>query len=360
MSTPIPPESGDDCNCSEWNCISPSNAINRTKNNKAEILYINDFVANTAYSQKICGEADIIVVERNLFGDTLTMIQYWKGRNKTVLAIFDDGYHIMHPQNISYGFWMDGELKRQNDAGQIEVHKLVPHPMTQFKWGLKMVKGVQVPSQKLADDWSSISKTYYVHNYLEADRYQNVEPMHKRDEKVIGWCGSLSHHSSFTDSGVLDALRRIARKRSDVFFLISGDQRLYEMLETKKKMFQPFVPREQWTSLVKSLDIGLAPLSGEFDKCRSWIKALEYMALKIPWIGTDYPTYTDIKEFGFMVNNGMYNWENAINEVLDHYPDYKKLADNQAYEFAMEQTSDKNIEKVTLRLYEKLINEPYP
>jgi hypothetical protein len=350
-------------NCSRWNCIIPTNSINRTKNHTAEALYVQEFIENTDNAKRLCLEADIIIVERNFFGDTLTMLQYWKVRGKTILAIWDDAYDIMHPENPSYDFWTNGKIKIQNEKGELETIDIYPRPLEQMKWGLRLTKGLQVPSANLAKDWSKYTTTYYVHNFLPLEEYLNVTPLHPHpeDEIWIGWCGSLSHYSSFTDSGILDAMRKIGKRYpTKVKFLISGEKRVYDMLETKNKIFQPFVPANQWQSLVKSLDIGLAPLSGEYDKRRSWIKALEYMALKIPWIASDYPTYSELRDYGFMVENRYVNWEHALDEMVTNYPVYKKLADNEAYEFAVSQSSDNNIEKVTLKLYEKLINEPYP
>lgn len=350
-------------NCSEWNCIIPAKAINRTGKHTSNTLFINEFVQNSEQSQKLCQEADVIVVERNFFGDTLTMMQFWKVRNKSIVAIFDDAYDIMHSQNPSYNFWTHGELKYKDENGVEGTAYMKPKPIEQFKWALNMVKGIQVPSVYLAKDWSKYNKTYYVHNFLDIDKYMNVKPLYPKsddNEIVIGWCGSMSHYASFADSGVLQGLRKVCRKNDNVKVIISGDQRLFEMLEVKNKMYQPFVPAEQWTPLLKSLDIGLCPLAGEYDKRRSWIKALEWMALKVPFIATKYPTYDELHDFGLMTDNGYNDWADAIEEMIGNYKKYKELAEGPSYEFALEQSSDKNIEKVTLALYEKLIEEPYP
>jgi len=351
-------------NCSEWNCIIPAKAINKTGKHTANTIHINDFVKNTEESQKLCADADIIMVERNYFGDTLTIMQFWKVRDKAVGAIFDDAYDIMHPQNVSYNFWTHGEIKAKDPEGKEVLVYMKPKPIVQFKWGLQMVKGIQVPSVNLAKDWSKYNKTYYVHNFLDIDKYLNVEPLfpHPKDEIVIGWCGSMSHYASFNDSGVLQGLRRVARKYPQVKVLISGDRRLFELLDIRndRKMFSPFVPKEQWCPLLKTLDIGLAPLAGEYDKRRSWIKALEYMALKVPWIATNYPTYDELHDYGLMTENGYKNWTDALEEMIENYPKYKEIAETTGYEFALQQSSDNNIEKVTLALYEELIEKPYP
>lgn len=345
-------------NCSRWNCEIPHKAINKTGEHTSTMLHINEFVKNTEEAQKACIEADIIIVERNYFGDCLTMMQFWKVRGKTVMAIFDDAYDIMHQHNPSYNFWNFGEVHGKDGEGKDVTMHMNPLPLEQFKWALRIVKGIQVPSVNLARDWSKYGTTYHVHNYLEMDDYLNVEPLIPHEGIVIGWCGSMSHFSSFSDSGVADALRKISKRHPDVKFLIGGDKRVFDLLEVNNKVYQEYVPASKWTSLLKTIDIGLAPLSGEYDKRRSWIKGLEYMALKIPWVGTNYLTYSELSKYATMTENGYKNWETALEDSLEHHKENKEKAETEGFDFACSQSSDKNIKK-TISLYKDIIKTPY-
>jgi glycosyltransferase involved in cell wall biosynthesis len=352
-------------NCSRWNCWIPAEAINRTEEHKASYFHISKFIQNDEEIQRICQASDIIVIERNFFGDTLTMMQYWKVRGKTIVAIFDDAYQIMHPENVSYRFWTYGEMNVQDEKGNKKIVNMNPPPLEQFKWGLRIAKATQVVSKALADDWRPYSNTFVVNNYLPIEKYMNVEPLFPHDEKniVIGWCGSMSHVSSFTDSGIMPALRKVCKRYPNVTVMLTGDKRNYDNLEVpvSQKKYQDFVPPEQWEKLVKSLDIGLAPLSGEYDKRRSWVKVLEYMALKIPWIASDYPTYSALKEgdYGVLVKNDQWEWEKKLSHMVENYSTYKQKAEDEGYRFALKQSSDNNIRN-TLAIYQKLIDSPYP
>lgn len=349
-------------NCSKWNCLIPAKYINKLEGHTANTIHINDWVKNDENSQKLSSEADIIVVERNYFGDTLTIIQYWKVRGKTIIGIFDDAYHIMHPMNPSYRFWNYGEIRGRDREGNEKVVNMNPTPIEQFKWGLKLLKGIQVPSVNLAKDWLTHTDTYFVHNFLDWDKYENIEPMypHGDDEIIIGWHGSLSHYSSFVESGVLDALRKIGKKYPHVKVLLGGDKRNFDNLEVKNKVFQPYVPEDQFTSLIKSFDIGLAPLSGEYDKRRSWIKVLEYMALQVPWVATDYITYDELKPYGIVTENGYTNWVAALSNAIENIAELKEKAKKEPFEFAKSQSSEIGVRKVTLPLYQQLIDGDYP
>ena len=349
-------------NCSEWNILNPTRAINKTGNHKADAFYIGDFVTNAEPVQKACNEADIIIVERNLFGDTLTMMQYWKVRNKVVASIFDDAYHIIHPQNISHNFWMEGEIKQiiKNEKGEDvqQIAYMRPTPLTQLAWGLRMVKGAIMPSYMLANDWKDHATTYQTHNYLEIEKYLHIKPLFPHDDIIIGWCGSLSHYASFMDSGVLPALVKTVRNHNNVRIMITGDKRVYDRINVPadKKIFSNFVPAEQWTSLVKTLDIGLAPLAGEYDRRRSWIKVLEYMALQVPWVATNYETYSELTQYGRMTENGGQNWEEALEEMVENIEQKREFAKAEPYQFALEMTSDKNVDK-NLAIYQSIIDD---
>ena len=390
-------------NCSRWDCFYPAEAVNRTKVHRANIMHVNQFSKNTPEVQEMCKRSDMLIIERNLFGDVLTQMVYWRVRNKTILIIFDDGYDRMTEDNPAYDFWYRNKIKvipdnvanrvlsqlnsqkknngLWNNIPMTDRNKMIasassifdgkiemgPQPrvsdipfMGQFKWGLGMAKGIQVPSQRLADDWSKYNKTYYIPNYLDMKQYLDVEPLIKHDDIFIGWCGSLTHLPSFVKSGAAEAVKNILTKYKNVRLLIGGDKKVYDAIDIPedRKVFQKYVPHDKWTSLLKSVDIGLAPLATVYDRRRSWVKAIEYMALKTPWIASDFPPYKRLHEYGTIVKNSVASWENGIMRIIDNLQDYRDKAAGNAYTFALSQSTDKNILS-TIELYQKIIDTPY-
>jgi glycosyltransferase involved in cell wall biosynthesis len=390
-------------NCSKWNCFYPASAVNRTGVHQATIIHVDQFIKNTPEVQNICQSADIIIVERNFFGDCLTILQYWKVRNKTIITIFDDGYDVMLKDNPAYDFWHLNHVKvrpdtithriikemneqkqnnglwnnadmqiRDNLIGSVSslLSPIVPDVenvatseipfLTQFKWGIQIGKGIQVPSKQLAKDWEKYNKTYYVRNYLDINKYMNVAPLHPHDNIVIGWCGSLSHRSSFTNSGIVSALKIVVNKHKNVSLLIGGDKYIFDLLDVPndRKFFQPYVPENQWAQLLRSIDIGLAPLCTIYDKRRSWIKVLEYMALQMPWVASNFPAYEELKQYGTITENGSENWENTLSNMIENFDKEKQRATGDGYKFALSQSTDNNILK-TIELYKSIIGQPY-
>ena len=350
-------------NCSFHNCINPSVAINKTGVHTSKCIHVNDFIKNTPEVQQLCKDADIIMVERNLFSDTLTMMMYWKVRGKAIGVIFDDAYRKLNKDNPAYSFWEFGEIKHQDISGEVSTIKINPPPKVQLEWGVHMSKGLQTVSQALCDDWAEWNDTYLINNHLAMDRYRNVtQPLfpHSKDEIWIGWTGSLSHRYSFEWSGIMMAYRKICRKYPNVKILITGDKKIYDELDisNKKKMFCAFVPSEQYPALIKSLDICTIPLAGEYDKRRSQIKPLECLALRVPFIASNYPNYNHLAEYGKFTENGKENWEDAISEVIDNIALYREKAEDVGFKFALTQDIDLHVQE-RIDLYQKLIEKPY-
>ena len=349
-------------NCSLYNVIYPAKYINEKYPgiHSADTFHISQLSQWTPEAVESCQKADLVIIERNLFGDALIREMQLFLQNKPVALIWDDSYENICVENASYGFWHDSLVQHPDEKGQIQNIKIFPHNVTQLRRGARLAKAYMGPSRLLAEDWSKYTNAYRIYNYLDLERYpENAEPLLPFKGITIGWCGSLSHVSSFTDSGIIPALTYVARKYDNVRILCGGDKRIFDKLNLPdtKKIFQPYVPDEQWASLQKSIDIGLAPLTSTFDRRRSPIKVLEYMLLKVPWIATNFETYEELGEYGTLVENGIENWKKALCDAVENIDKYRELANGKAYEYALTQTYDKNIDKL-LAVYRDIINSP--
>lgn len=348
-------------NCSEWRCAVPARAVNRTTRHSAALLSLKDFALNTPQARAACEPADVIAVQRNLYGPVLSAILHWKARDKVVIADFDDAYDLTPATNPSYPFWFKGTVVQADGAAQT----IDPIPLTQFKWGLRLAHAATVPSKRLADDWQAYTPVHYLPNYIDLEKYQDILP-ERHDGVWIGWGGSVSHLQSFTGSGILAALKRVCRARPQVKVLIHGsDQRIFDQLPLppQQKLLHPWVPYAEWPRQLAKFDIGLAPLYGAYDERRSWIKVLEYMVMKIPWIASDGPAYADLRPYGWLVKNTPSAWERVLLDVIDHLDDYRAEAAHEPYLFGISQAVDANVDKIMAvyaAIREQAVNAPAP
>ena len=345
-------------NSSEWRCAVPARAINRTGVLSARLLSKHEFVRNTPKAQEACSAADIIIVERSLYGPMLSAIQHWKVHDKVIIADFDDAYQLITADNLSYPFWVENKSRRVDENGQEIEIIMDPPALTQFKWGLRLVHAATVPSKRLADDWQEFTQMLYLANYIDLQKYQDVTS-HSHNGIVIGWGGSVSHYKSFTQSGVIPALQSVCRTYPNIKVMICGsDQRIIDALQLPEQniIHKPWVPYSQWPNYLAEYDIGLAPLSGTYDDRRSWIKVLEYMVMKIPWIATDSPAYSDLRPYGWLVKNTPGAWERVLFDMVNHLEDYKAEATEGPYLFGIAQNIDENIDEV-ISIYTGVINQ---
>jgi len=335
-------------NSSEWRCAVPARAINRSGVHTARLLSKIEFVKNTSKVQDACQNADVIVIERALYGPMLSAIQHWKAQDKIVIGDFDDAYHLITPDNSSYPFWVENRVKRENEKGEEVWEKIDPPALTQFKWGLRLVHAATVPSKRLADDWKDYTEMIYLPNYIDLQNYQHA-PRVPHEGIIIGWGGSVSHLPSFQKSGLIPALQNVCRARPQVKVMICGnDARIINSLQLPPEniIHRPWVPHSQWAKHLAEYDIGLAPLSGAYDDRRSWIKVLEYMVMKIPWVASESPAYNDLRSYGWLVKNTPGAWERVLLDMIDHLDDYRAEAAGEPYLFGIAQSIDEHVEEI--------------
>jgi hypothetical protein len=82
---------------------------------------------------------------------------------------------------------------------------------------------------------------------------------------------------------------------------------------------------ETWPKTVGTFDIGVAPLSGEYDRRRSLLKTLEFATAGIPWVATDEAPYKE-SEGGLRIPNKSSAWYGALRDVIIHRPLYEQLS----------------------------------
>lgn len=338
-------DKGLELNTSVWRCIIPARALSKVGYG-VSLVPVELFQQNTPEAEEACNSSDIIIVERNLFGDTLTRMIFWIARGKVVLVNYDDDYAGIEATNMSYEYWHDGTITATNEETKEEKKLYVfPHPMWQYKLGLKLAHAQLVSSKQFIKKYKKYSPVYYLPNYFETQYYINFEK-EKRDHIVIGWGGSLSHLQSFKDSGVLGALKLICEQKPNVKVLICGDPRVFEAMDLPedKKLFQEYVQYEQWGSVIaQKFDIGIAPLAGEYDQYRSWIKPIEFMLTKTPFVASKGRAYQDIAEYCNLVDNTENAWFTRLSEMIDNLEQENVLIAGKPFNFALEQDVDKRV-----------------
>lgn len=331
-------------NSSEWRCAVPYRAFRkRPKRYRADMLHINDFAEKTPWAENVLSASDVIVLQRNVFPNTWPAIDYWRERGKTLLTDVDDGYAQMTPDNVAYPFWFQG---RMMDAQGNPVYQK-PTPIEIYPACVAKTHGVTCAAPYLVTDWAA-HKSRLVPNYADLSIYQDAKRTRGHDREFwVAWGGSMSHLASFTESGILYAIARVFAKRPRARLVICGaDRRVFDSipLRDSQKIHIDWVPHRDWPKQIANFDIALAPLVGEYDKRRSWIKPLEYSLVKTPWIASDNGAYDGLGEYGRLVPNTPDAWADALADAIDN--GYPPATVRGAYKWALAQGIDDNLDKV--------------
>lgn len=329
-------------------------AINRTGIHHANLLDMVSFTQNTPHAQTVCGESDLLVIYRYLYGPILTAIHYWKARNKKVIVDFDQAVSYLTENMPTYSFWYEG--KTSEDFAIKDNAFIDPPPIEQFKWGLAMVDAATVPTIRIVDDWSRFTKVHKVLDYINISHYPVLNQTHG-NEIWIG-LGNQVGYDSFEKSGLLTAIENVCHKHPQVKLILYGmelESRTLNINPEQLKIF-PQCCFEEWASILLQLNIGLVPILGDYNFRLGSYDLLEFMIAKIPWIAGEEPTFHEFSQYGQWVQNTTSVWENAILNTVEQLDMRQKEAESDPFLFALSQDISANLVKI-LKVYDDIVSQ---
>ena len=261
-------------------------------------------------AQQAIDEADVIVIERLIVGQMHQAIRDWRKAGKRVIVTFDDHYGLMPKDTGSWEFW----------------HSNGGSNWSQFLQGLRLVDKAITPSKVLCDDFKDYCPTEFVPNYLHPQQWTDVPRRPPDRNIIIGWCGSSAHDQSWLGSDIVPALGSLNKKHPRLHVHIQNTRPAIVGLLNKHQVrfnAQDWVPAEHWPRVVAAYNIGIAPLSGEYDRRRSYNKLCEYATLGIPWVATKYHEQVgpyDETVGGILIENHSHEWERALSMLIEDEP----------------------------------------
>lgn len=236
-----------------------------------------------------------VLIERALSPDIVLRAR--RAGARRIVATFDDAYKYI-PEGVAQEYW-----KRNHDS---------------FVRALGMVDEAIVPSRALADEYRrDCPKITVVPNYLDDDLWDFPPRKHAGAEGVvIGYGGSVHHYHSWKNGVLAAALARLQKRYAVCVELMGYAGREALVRGGVKFRLRPPVSMQEWPVFISGLDIGLAPLDGIYDSFRSHLKAQEYGAAWVPWVGTSSRVYSDARG-GVTVRNSEREWYDALEKLLD-------------------------------------------
>jgi hypothetical protein len=288
-----------DWNSSYWRIFLPAKYLHETKKYEVTMAHLTALPASME-------TFDVYIIERAIFGGVLRIIEKLKEAGKKVFITIDDCYDKIPEYIPSSAVWKSGTK------------------LAELRQGMGIVDGTLVASKELAKYYGSHGKTFLVENYY---------PDHWFDYPVIrgsydlGWSGTASHMHSWKGSGCAKAIRGSGK----TFLLNCGAfPKMMEILDGLYSKYIPWTKQEDYPQVVDKFNVGLAPLSGEYDNYRSNIKVLLYSVRGKPWAASQLAPYLEAQG-GIPTDNVAQNWVKTIEAVYNHYDALSRSAREWAY-----------------------------
>jgi glycosyltransferase involved in cell wall biosynthesis len=144
-------------------------------------------------------------------------------------------------------------------------------------------------------------------------------PPRRDDRVVVGWSGGTSHLRDFRYVAPMIS-RFLVRNPGVDFHFVGADYSPIEEWKAPPGRHTPWTP-DLWDFYRGvDFDIGLAPLdpAGAFNRCKSFLRALEYAARGIPVVASDCEAYSGFVEHGvtgFLVRYD-HEWSRYLRDLV--------------------------------------------
>jgi glycosyltransferase involved in cell wall biosynthesis len=193
---------------------------------------------------------------------------------------------------------------------------------------------------------------------FELSEKENMNYLKKDSIIRIGYfSGTKTHNKDFLEAA--DALYEILKKYKNVHLVIGGLLDLPKKFDKVKQQIEkkPLVPWKKLPSIIKQVDINLAPLepNNPFCRAKSELKYFEAAILKIPTVASNIDAFRyaiDQGRNGFLAQNINEWYENLEKLILDE--ELRKEVGINAYEDALENYTSEKRGKNLINVIDKL------
>jgi glycosyltransferase involved in cell wall biosynthesis len=212
-------------------------------------------------------DADVVIIQRPSHPAVEALVRYFVKHGIKVVVDIDDRFDSVPVNNMAW-----------------EYYRQDPRALQILRQTLANATAVTVSTPDLQELHNGILIENCIPNW-----YLDIPDDH---DDIVGWAGSLSVHKD--DLTVVGSGIGLALRDAEWEFRVVGVAE-----GVKGELGLPYTPAEtgwlainQYPYAVAKLGIGIAPiLDNRFNRAKSWLKALEYGALGVPFIASDMPEY---------------------------------------------------------------------
>lgn len=251
---------------------------------------------------QVPADADVIVLQRPSHPLQPAMIDMLRSNRIAVVIDMDDDMSSIHPDNIAF-------------------HMYRPSSGTPYSWKYaieccKRATLVTTSTRSLQKVYARHGRGAVLDNYVPA-AYLGFPT---EEAGTFGWAGTTkSHPNDLQQTG--SAVRQLMADGYK-FRVVGGKSKVKECLRLQEAPdVTGSVPLDQWAREIgNNLDVGMAPLAPtSFNTSKSRLKAIEYMAVGVPWVASPREEYRRVhRESGCgLLADTSKDWYSKLKLLLD-------------------------------------------
>jgi glycosyltransferase involved in cell wall biosynthesis len=249
-----------------YRCVLPALALNRGTAVRAHLSH-----------HRIPAEAlnyDVIVFQIDHSPHTRAFTQNLQNMGKKVVFEIDDAFAHLSPTQPQYAGYSTPER-------QAEVRAM-----------MQQADAVTVSTNALRDLYEKdCRRIAVIPNMIDVPLWPRAIP-HRTGQFRVLWAGSPSHDDDL--AMIYHALERFSTQSTGIHFIFFGSAPQGLAIPARNVKVLPFASFVDYPDLLAGVqaDVALAPLvPSTFNRCKSNVKALEYMATGYPVIASNVEPY---------------------------------------------------------------------
>ena len=232
-------------------------------------------------SAAILETADVIIMQRQGSENVFKVMQQVKEKRPETIFIYDidDYFH---------------GLTASNPATPI-VHHPKSTMLTYIEKFLSFVDVVTVSTKELADKYSQFNSNMVIMpNGINTDLYKYTNTLRPKRGINIGWHGSRTHYSDLEIAA--PALKQVLNRNPEARLFFFGYIPINLFLDVSTDRFSYFPETDvfsfPYTLASLGINIAVAPIAPTaFNACKSNVKWLEFSALRVPVVASNFGPY---------------------------------------------------------------------
>lgn len=255
-------------------------------------------------SVQVPQDADVLVIQRPAHPHQPDMIRIMRENHIAVVIDMDDDMSCIHPDNTAF-------------------HMYRHHSSSPFSWRYAEIccreaTFVTTSTRALQKTYAKHGRGAVLDNYVP-QAYLEF-PKETQEEPTFGWAGTTGSHPN--DLQVCSG--GVQRLLSDGyrFRVVGGKSNVRQALRLREDPeFTGTVPLQFWAQrIAETYDVGMLPLAmTSFNTAKSRLKAIEHMAVGVPWVASPREEYRRVHResgCGLLADNPK-DWHAKVKLLLE-------------------------------------------